>query len=356
MFRKYLLPLLALLGAAFALKTVVAGSAPAPIAPPVAAPAIPPFERFVAGAGLVEASSENVAIGAPSGGLVIAVDVAVGDEVAAGAPLFRLDARSVAAEFAVRAAALATAEARLERLLQLPRAEDVAPLAARVAEAASALADASDESARWESVGDPRAVAPDLLARKRFAVEAARTRLVAAEAELARTRAGAWAPDLAIARAEIAAASAERDAVAVELERLTVRAPVAGTVLQVKVRAGEYAPAGALAQPLLLLGSLATRHVRVDIDENDAWRVRATARAHGHLRGRRELETPLAFVRFEPYVVPKRSLTGDANERVDTRVLQVIYRVEKGDLPLFVGQQLDVFVEETGDAAAGGGR
>ena len=57
------------------------------------------------------------------------------------------------------------------------------------------------------------------------------------------------------------------------------------------------------------------------------------------------MTTPLRFVRFEPFVVPKRSLTGDSTERVDTRVLQVIYRVERDDLPLFVGQQVDVFID-----------
>ncbi len=352
MFRKYLLPLLALLGAVFAVRTVVAGSTPAPIAPPVSFPAIAPFERFVAGAGIVEASGENIAIGAPSGGLVVAVEVSVGSEVAAGAPLFRLDARSRVAELAVREAALAAAQARLARLEQLPRAEELPPLVAQLDEANSALADAADEVARWESVSDPRAVAPELLARKRFAVAAAETRRATAQAQLTRAQAGSWEPDLAVARADVAVAAAERDQVAVEIERLVVRAPAAATVLQVKVRAGEYAPAGALAQPLLLLGALATRHVRVDIDENDAWRVDAKARAQAHLRGHREFESALEFVRFEPFVVPKRSLTGDANERVDTRVLQVIYRIVDPALSLFVGQQMDVFIEETRVGAA----
>jgi hypothetical protein len=54
-------------------------------------------------------------------------------------------------------------------------------------------------------------------------------------------------------------------------------------------------------------------------------------------------------VRFEPFVVPKRSLTGDSTERVDTRVLQIIYRVERDALPLFVGQQLDVFIDARAD-------
>lgn len=70
----------------------------------------------------------------------------------------------------------------------------------------------------------------------------------------------------------------------------------------------------------------------------------ASERSHGA-----SITTPLEFVRFEPFVVPKRSLTGDSTERVDTRVLQVIYRVERDDIPLFVGQQLDVFIEAEGE-------
>jgi hypothetical protein len=83
----------------------------------------------------------------------------------------------------------------------------------------------------------------------------------------------------------------------------------------------------------------------VDVDEHEGWRVRPGAAATGHVRGNAALETALRFVRIEPFVVPKRSLTGDSTERVDTRVLQVIYRVERDDLPLFVGQQLDVFID-----------
>ena len=49
-------------------------------------------------------------------------------------------------------------------------------------------------------------------------------------------------------------------------------------------------------------------------------------------------------MRVEPYVVPKKSLTGDNTERVDTRVLQVIYALVSADRRVYVGQQLDVFV------------
>jgi hypothetical protein len=72
------------------------------------------------------------------------------------------------------------------------------------------------------------------------------------------------------------------------------------------------------------------------------------------VRGNPELNVDLEFVRFEPLVVPKKSLTGDATERVDTRVLQVIYRMV-GTVPklLFIGQQMDVFVEASEPEVAG---
>ena len=67
--------------------------------------------------------------------------------------------------------------------------------------------------------------------------------------------------------------------------------------------------------------------------------------AIGFLRGNNQIKTPLHFVCFEPYVVPKVSLTGDSTERVDTRVLQVIYSFERGNLPIYIGQQMDVYID-----------
>jgi hypothetical protein len=64
--------------------------------------------------------------------------------------------------------------------------------------------------------------------------------------------------------------------------------------------------------PLILLGNVDPVYVRVNVDENEARRVRASAGAIGYLRGNKEMSTPLRFVRFEPYVQPKTSLTGDS--------------------------------------------
>ncbi len=44
-------------------------------------------------------------------------------------------------------------------------------------------------------------------------------------------------------------------------------------------------------------------------------------------------------------MIPKKSLTGENTERVDTRVLPVIYELHTENRKFFVGQQLDVYIE-----------
>lgn len=296
MFRKYVIPLIALGGVAFAVFTVMWGDKPPPSAPPVSAAPGSPYPTFVAGSGLVEASTENISIGTHVAGIVAKIYVQVGSGVKAGDPLFIIDDRAIRADIATRRAAVRVAETQL-------------------AEATHNLALVEPLVAKGVSTGD------DLI-KVRFAAQKAEAQLEQARAEL--------------------------NARETELDRLTVRAPVDGEVLQLKAHLGEFAPVAATAAgqpPLILLGGVKPLHVRVDVDENDAWRVRTGAPAIGYLRGNRKIKTPLTFVRFEPYVLPKKSLTGDSTERVDTRVLQVIFSFARGDLPIFVGQQMDVFVD-----------
>jgi len=304
MIRKYL-PMLGLAVAGIGLAALLAlmhrggasmhGSTPAQTARPLIAPAQSPYPTFVAGAGIVEASTENIAIGTPIAGIVSKINVQVGSRVKRGDPLFSIDSRATRAELTVRQAAVQVAEAQ--------------------------LANAKNQFARVQNINS-RAVSVEERDKRRYAVQ--------------------------IAEAQLAEAQANVQSTETDLERMTIRAPVDGQVLQLKVRPGEFAATGVLAQPLILLGSVDRMNVRVDVDENDAWRVKAGAPAVAFLRGNKDIKTPLKFVRFEPYVVPKRSLTGDSTERVDTRVLQVIYSFERGDLLIYVGQQMNVFIEAPG--------
>jgi len=301
MIRRYLLPVLAVAGFCFAVAMVVKGSKTLPPALPVSEAPQSPYKTFVAGSAIVEASTENIAIGTQIAGVVSKIYVEISSHVKTGDPLFLIDDRETKAQLAVDKSAAEVADAE--------------------------LTDQKTQLEYWESLTDKRAVSLDALTQKRNAVK--------------------------ISEAKLAQARAQVEATETNLERLTVRAPVNGQVMQLKVHLGEYAVAGVLTQPLLLLGNVEPICVRVDVDENDAWRVKANAAAVGFLRGNKLINTPLKFVRFEPYVVPKQSLTGDSTERVDTRVLQVIYSFDRGDLPIFVGQQMDVYIDAPGHNEGG---
>lgn len=260
---------------------------------PVPAPT-KPFARGIGASGLVESIRENTLIGVPQPGLVTAVHAKVWDKVEAGQPLLQLDDRELRAALGSQRAQIAVAEATLTRL--------------------------RDQLGRLEAVGDARAVSAEEIKTRRS--------------------------DVAVAAAQVEAARATAAQTEALLARLTVRAPIAGTILQVNVRAGEYA-APTAAQAPLVLGAIDEVQVRADVDEQLAPRVRAGAKAVGYIKGAAAEPIPLEFVRIEPFVVPKRSLTGSSIERVDTRVLQVIYKFPNtATRPVYVGQQMDLYIEE----------
>jgi len=346
MIRKYLLPVVAVAGLAFAIWMVKQAAKPVIPAKPVAEPARSPFANKISGAGIVEASTRNISIGSHVPGIVAKVFVSVGKKAKAGEPLFALDDRKQQADLAVKEASLNEARARLAKLKQAPRAEELPPALARVKEAEAILEDARQQLLITDKIKDPRAIAIDDVNKRRYAVEAAEARLTQAKADLKLLEAGSWKPDIDVAMANVAAAETEVKVARVEIDRLTVYAPVEAEILQVNIRPGEYASSGVTPEPLILLGNLDRLHVRVDIDENDAWRFQPEAPAVGSIRGNPRLKTDLAFEYVEAYVVPKRSLTGDSTERVDTRVMQVVYSFKRGMLPVYPGQLMDVYIDD----------
>jgi HlyD family secretion protein len=293
MIDKYLLPLLAVLGLAVSISTVIQGNQTRSVVAPPVEPAKAPYTSYVAGAGMVETSTENIEIGTPESGIVSAIYVKWGDRVNIGGQLFKIDDRDLQGQLLVAVAKVKEAEASLAKTKNLLSvAEGLRP---------------------GSSISEVE------MANRRF--------------------------DAAINEAVLGSASAQVEQIKIEIERRTIRAPVSGRVLQIKTRLGEFALGGTLSTPLMLLGDDTRLHVRVDIDENDAWRVRPGAPAMAFVRGNPGLNTPLQFERFEPYVVPKVSLTGQSTERTDTRVLQAIYSFDPAALPVYVGQQMDVFIE-----------
>src|SRR5262249_28087010 len=152
--------------------------------------------------------SENIALSCPVSGLVTKLYVKAGDRVRASDPLFSLDDRELVADLGVKRAMLEASKARLAKLQQAPRTEEVPPAEAKVAEAKALLADAEVQVRLIESVTDRRAVREEDVERRRLNFEAAKARLAQAEKDLELIKAGTWSADLAVARADVDQAAA----------------------------------------------------------------------------------------------------------------------------------------------------
>jgi len=340
---KYGLPSFGLISLILAIVSIARTQPSIESVPPPASPPVSAYDKGVGAVGLVEANTENISISVPVPGLVSHVYVSSGDQVRKGDKLFSLDDRDVLAELGLRQSAVEVAQKRLDRMLASPRPEEIPLAEARVREAEEIVRDAAVQLSLIESVQDKRARREEDLLRRRIAVDAAHAKLAQAEAALALLKAGSWKPDIDVATAEVKQALAQVKRAQADIDRLTVTSPIDGEILQCKIRAGEYAQVGPLPQPLMLVGNTSRLNVRADVDEQDAWRVRAGASAVASPRGDGSKHYPLRFVRFEPYVIPKKNLTNDATERTDTRVLQVIFALDRG-APVRPGQQVDVYM------------
>ena len=342
---QYLLPLVAMAMLGFALWYVAKTKPVTRNPPPPIMPARSPYAATLAAAGIVEAQTENISVGSATPGVVVQVLVNVGDEVKAGQPLFRLDDRQLQGELAVKRAMVSQAKSELIRLEAEPRKEKIPVIVAQVNEARAAVIREADALKRTEETFARKVITEQELIARREALAAAQAVLDKSQADLDLLKAGSWQYDRDVAREGISKAEADVAKAEIELDRLVVRALVAGEVLQVKVRPGEYVGTPP-NQPLVILGNIETLRVRVDIDEYDISRFRSDVPATAVPRGNLQVRYPLTFVRVEPFVIPKKSLTGDNTERVDTRVLQVIYEFDPAGLPpLFVGQQVEVFID-----------
>jgi HlyD family secretion protein len=350
MLTKIGLPILALVLIAFSVSFLLNSKTRMPEMPPPIQPAESPFRNTVAGAGMVEPETENISVGSPVPGVVVEVLAKVGEKVKAGDPLFRLDDRQRRAELAIRRAMLEDAKAQLTKLNDMPRKEELPRAEAKVLEAKADWENWEQQWSRGESLVTKNAMSQEEFTERKQQAIQARERYNSAVAEYDLLKAGAWEPDKRVAQAAVDRSAAQVQETQTELDRLVIRALVDGEVLQVNVRPGEFVGAPP-SQALVVLGNVDQLHVRVDIDEYDIPRFITDAPARATLKGNAAESYPLRFVRIEPYVVPKKSLTGDNTERVDTRVLQVIYAIDNGGKRLFVGQQLDVFI----DAAPGVG-
>lgn len=317
-------------------------------------PSVNPYERGIAATGQVEAASRNVNIGSPEGAVVVRVNAEVGQVVKAGEALFELDARPLQADLVRSRAAKLAAEAALKKIQSQPRPEEIPSLEADVRTMEAEVADWEDQVDKYGQARALDAAGTYEQSRRKFALDGAQARLGAAKAKLALMKAGAWSVDVDVARAEVAKADADIKALELLIERRTVRAPFDATVLKRNIEPGQFAGADP-ASAAMVLGDLSSLCVRARVDEEDLPMLRSGAAAQARVRGQKATMVALTMLRIEPLAQPKTQLSGATTERVDTRVLDVMFRVgvagagPDGGPTLYPGQLVDVFIEGGGE-------
>ena len=265
---------------------------------PYIPPAVSNFKNKVSGLGVVEPDTNLINVGTHIPGVLTKLYIVEGQKIKKNDPLFTINETTARAN-------LAQAQTQLD-LAQVNHN------------------DAKSNLDFFENLKDKRGISYQDLTTRRFALQRAKAQLNGAQANYATSQEN--------------------------LNLLTVRSSIDGCILKINTREGEYvaSPSNPSNAPLII-GNLDKLYVRVRVDEMDIHRIDQDAKAVGMLRGRSDMHIQLQFVKYEPYVLPKTNLTNNASassmEKIDTRVLEIIYEFDNSLANAIPGQQMDVFID-----------
>lgn len=328
-------------------------------AAPVFNPPSNPYGSGIYMEGIVESdqpSGENINIYPEVPGTVKEILLTEGQTVCKGMPLLKIDDSIQAATVEQQRAQAEAAFSLLQELKAQPRKENLDVVQAQLASAQATLKTAQDTSAK--EMGsyefDPRSVSKDALDSTMNAVAVAKANVAVAQRQYDLTKAGAWIYDITNQERQYRALVKSYAASSALLAKYTLRAPRDGVVLSINTTVGSFVSSqGAYESytqgmtPVLVLGSPQTRlNVRCYVDEILVPRLPPASkmRAQMSIRGA-NTKIPLTYVRVQPYVSPKIELSNQRTERVDVRVLPIIFKIaESGGANLYPGELVDVYI------------
>ena len=276
-------------------------------------------EGLIAGNAIVEPRNREIKVAAAVPGRIAAIAVHEGDTVTRGTLLVQLDDGP-------ERAALEAAEADYLKALHGQRREDI-EAAMNDAQAARARAEESaDAYHRTEQAAKGGAATADELDKARRQAESDQRTFEASDARRRAMVAGSRYEDIASARAR-------RDEARANLERLAVRAPIDGEILQVKFRVGEYATPG--GDPLVVMGDTSVLRVRVDVDERDIGHLALGEPAFAVADAYPNQKFTGKVVEIGKRMGRKNVRTDDPTERIDTKILETVVQLDdpKGLVP-----------------------
>jgi len=330
-----------------------------PPLPPAFPPATNPYPNGIYANGILESdqsSGANTNLYPEVAGTVKRIPVSEGQQVKAGAILLELDDSIQRATVEQLQSQAQAALSLLEELKAQPRKETLEIAEAQVVAAEASWKTAHDELEKQQAAYnlDPKSISREALDSAANAFAGAAANLAVAKKQCDLTRAGAWIYDIHNQERQYTALwNSSRSAEAL-LSKYTVRAPKDGVILAVNPTLGSFVSAqGAYdtytqgMAPVIVLGSPGSRlNVRCYIDEILVPRLpdHSKIKAEMSVRGS-GVKVALEFVRIQPFVSPKIELSDQRLERVDVRVLPVIFRIPKSrDLNLYPGQLVDVYI------------
>ncbi len=330
--------------------------------PPVFNPAPNPYGQGVYSNGVIESyqpSGENINIYPEVPGVITQILAAEGQTVKQGTPLLKLDdsvQRAIVEQQRWQAEA---AHAMLEELKAQPRKEvlEVAKAQWNYAKANLKNFEAQLEKQQKSYEMNPKSVSKETLDNAINAVKVAKANLEVAFRNYQLTKAGAWIYDIQNQERQYEALTNAYQSANALLAKYTLKAPTDGVILSIKAAVGSYVlPTGIYGtytedsnNPIIVMGHPENElAVRCYVDEILVNRLPDASKIHAQMfiRGT-NIRIPLEYVRVRPYVSPKIQLSNQRTERVDVRVLPVLFRFDKPkDVQLYPGQLVDVYIGE----------
>jgi multidrug resistance efflux pump len=298
--------------------------------------------------GRVEGAGPPMSIGVAASGIVSDILVHEGSRVAAGELLLKLDCQAQEADVHTREAHLAAAQATYDKFRNGSRPDEIAVGEAVVGYSQARVDEAQKALQRAQELQEGVTVTTAHLLEVQRDARIALAQLEEAKARLNLLRAGAREEDVREAKALRDASAADLDASRARLDQCSVRAPVAGVVLDVVVNQGQFLSL-AVPQPLLHIVRDGRVRVRAEVPLENLSKVCLQQHA-----GITAAALPNAAIKAEVATIsPQVSRSSMGNAAPDARsanagaadVVAVVLTLDAGAPALPIGMPVTVHFE-----------